>query len=348
MVRPGGFLVGLSTRNSLNADRNMQLFIAPRALPPKVPTRQDAEARTYAWEKGPSITALMADEVSTDLAKIGVAARSQYRHAHARHPRETMPTYGRSGHGMGFTAEEQGLMVDTGSLMFDPTGGVNRPINGNSAHHHHHAVPTAAAPQAAPRHRQYANTPNVYDMHSQLQPRREGRQVPTSNAEPFDPRRRDRVDESGNALGGPSRDRSRRDIEDGRDPKRRKTDSNSPAPLNGGGPPVGHQSQHASVSHRNGDHRMDVDVRMQEERRQSRRSPSPKPNGQPSHGKAMHPDSSLPPANGTPAGYGQPDKYGAINNADRRGWNYRWSGPGTGAGSGAVPRHAPGMAAARN
>lgn len=48
---------------------------APRALPPKMPTRVDAEARTFGWERGPSITALMQDEVANDLAKIGVSSR---------------------------------------------------------------------------------------------------------------------------------------------------------------------------------------------------------------------------------------------------------------------------------
>lgn len=67
--------------------------------------------------------------------------------------------------------------------------------------------------------------------------------MPTSSADPFESRKRERMDEQG-------RDRERRSHYDDRDGKRRKTDS--PA-LNGVG---GHQGVHAGHQPRDGDPRM--------------------------------------------------------------------------------------------
>jgi hypothetical protein len=262
-----------------------------------------------------------------------IAARAQYRQLHGHGHRQQghgMSGFGRTGHQLGFPQEDPGHMVDTGSLMFDPNGG-SRAINGSASHHHHHVVPTGSN-QSTPRHRHYAS-PAVYDM---MAPRREGRQVPTTSLDPFDARRRDRVDDPMNAVAGPSRDRSRKELDEPRDPKRRKTDSNSPVLV----------GQQQSQPHRNGMdiQRQEPDARIQEGRRMNRRSPSPSTNalnGHQTHPKAVMPDP-VPAAQATGSGgYNQLGGYNSSSMVENRGWPYRFG-----------PDHRkqlmPGMAAARN
>lgn len=251
------------------------------------------------------------------------AARSQYRQLHHGHRQQhVMAGYGR------YAGEDPAMMAaDTGSLMFDPTGA--RPVV-NGAGHHHHVVPTASGSShpTGSRQRHYAQTPSAYDLHAggglprdrDREPRREGRQVPTSNSEPFDPRRRDRIEDP--ILSG----RIRRDIavEDTRDPKRRKTGSDSPAPLNG----MGHQSSHV------------VTPAIQDDpRRIPRRSQSPPIQSAKVNGLKVNPN------DGPSAGYGHLGGNGALER--NRAWNYRWGNLGTPSRL-ANSQPMPGMAAARN
>jgi hypothetical protein len=219
------------------------------------------------------------------------------------------------------------MAPDTGSLMFDPTGA--RPVV-NGAGHHHHVVPAASGSSQATgsRHRHYAQTPSAYDLHAggvlprerEREPRREGRQVPTTNSEPFDPRRRDRMEDP--VLSG----RIRRDIvvDDARDSKRRKTGSDSPAPPNG----MGHPPSHV------------VTPAVQDDpRRIPRRSPSPPPQSAKANALKVNPN------DGPSPGYGHLGGSAALER--NRAWNYRWGNLGT------PSRHnnnqpMAGMAAARN
>lgn len=236
-----------------------------------------------------------------------------------------MAGYGR------YAGEDSAMMTpDTGSLLFDPTGA--RPI-ANGAGHHHHVVPAASGSSQATgsRHRHYAQTPAAYDLHGgaaqphdrEREPRREGRQVPTSNnTEPFDPRRRDRMEDP--LLTG----RMRRDVgpDDSRDPKRRKTGSDSPAPINGLG---GHASAHVVAASAQDD-----------PRRIPRRSPSPSQGNKPNALKVN-------PSDGPSAGYSHSGGNAPVAPLDRSlAWDYRW-GP---SGSSRYPNNyrRPGMATARN
>jgi hypothetical protein len=251
------------------------------------------------------------------------AARSQYRQLHHGHRQQhVMAGYAR------YAGEDPAMMAaDTGSLMFDPTGA--RPVV-NGAGHHHHVVSTASGSShpTGSRQRHYAQTPSAYDLHAggglprdrDREPRREGRQVPTSNSEPFDPRRRDRIEDP--ILSG----RIRRDmaVEDTRDPKRRKTGSDSPAPLNG----MGHQSSHV------------VTPAIQDDpRRVPRRSQSPPIQSAKVNGLKVNPN------DGPSAGYGHLGGNGALER--NRAWNYRWGNLGTPSRL-ANSQPMPGMAAARN
>lgn len=252
------------------------------------------------------------------------AARSQYRQLHHGHRQQhVMAGYGR------YAGEESAMMAtDTGSLMFDPTG--TRPIV-NGAGHHHHVIPAASGSSQAmgSRHRHYTQTPSAYDMHAgagqprerEREPRREGRQVPTSNSEPFDPRRRDRMEDP--LLTG----RIRRDVvaDDARDTKRRKTGSDSPAPSNG----LGHPPPHVAAG-----------IVQDDPRRIPRRSPSPSQSSKASALK-VNPNEAQSP------GYGHLGGNASVASLERSlAWDYRW-GPGASSRYPNNPRR-PGLAAARN